>query len=72
MPKVEQIICDGCRAVKRESNRWWQVLLYEDHLALMPLGVPGPWSGKPLSTCYFCGRGCVAEAVGKYLEQSEG
>ncbi len=31
MPIISQIICDGCQAVKKETNHWYTLVLNQEH-----------------------------------------
>ena len=71
MPIISQIICDGCQAVKRETNHWYTLVLNQEHQACLR-----PMAMTPLHLTesdargmqYFCGRRCVAEALDRWMD----
>ena len=35
MPIISQIICDGCQAVKKQTNHWYTLVFTEEHQACL-------------------------------------
>jgi len=77
MPKVEQVICDRCPAVKGEGNRWWIALVWPGCIQIIPYGdVDLPSCDRPdcdpkVRVSYLCGRACVIAAVSEFLGGTE-
>jgi len=71
MPIVAQIMCDGCRAMKKETNHWY-TLVGENHEAcLRPMAFTPPnllQLGAPGMVQYLCGRLCAIEALDRWMD----
>ena len=71
MPIISQIICDGCQAVKKQTNHWYTLVFTEEHQAcLRPMAVtPLHQVGSDvMGLHYFCGRRCVHEALEHWMD----
>ncbi|HET7058952.1 MAG TPA: hypothetical protein VFI05_09475 [Nitrospiraceae bacterium] len=72
MPIVSQIVCDGCQAVKKETNHWYTLAIGDDHEAcLRPMACTPSillQAGAPGVVHYLCGRLCAIEALGRWME----
>ena len=71
MPIISQIICDGCQAVKKQTNHWYTLVFTEEHQAcLRPMAVtPLHHVGSDvMGLYYFCGRRCVHEALEHWMD----
>ena len=72
MPLVKQIICDGCKIAKKETNHWYAVTLHQRSIEVGPLELQ--LDGRPCAerdglVQYFCGRYCVLGAMNKWMEE---
>ena len=71
MPIVTHIVCGGCGAVKKETNHWFAVTIFEKNVLIRPLDVAlaqtgvGPPAGREE---YYCGQRCVVQAIGQWME----
>jgi hypothetical protein len=71
MPIISQIICDGCRAVKKETNHWYTLVIRDKQEAC-----PRPMAMTPVDLFqedvagvqYLCGRRCVSEALDRWMD----
>jgi hypothetical protein len=72
MPIVSQIMCDGCQAVKKETNHWYTLVIGADHEAcLRPMAFTPSnllQAGAPEVVQYLCGRLCAIEALDRWME----
>ncbi|HKN85278.1 MAG TPA: hypothetical protein VJV04_00315 [Nitrospiraceae bacterium] len=72
MPIVSQIVCDGCQAVKKETNHWYTLVIGDDHEAcLRPMACTPSnllQAGAPGVVQYLCGRLCAIEALDRWME----
>jgi hypothetical protein len=71
MPIVTQVLCDGCHAVKRETNHWYSLTVHEDGVTIGPLKMTPegqPCIGRGTVQQYFCGRYCVLEALTRWMD----
>jgi hypothetical protein len=72
MPIITQILCDGCQAVKKETNHWYTLVVENGHQArLTPMAhtpsallLPGA-----SNVSYFCGRQCAMEAIADWMDR---
>ena len=73
MPIVSQIMCDGCEAVKKETNHWYTLVIGENHEArLRPMAYTPSnllQAGAPGVVQYLCGRLCAIEALDRWMEE---
>jgi hypothetical protein len=72
MPIVAHIVCDGCQAVKKETNHWYSVSRENNSLCIKPLSLPPDWATKTLpdlSIEYYCGRFCAVEALTRWMNK---
>lgn len=72
MPIVAHIVCDGCQAVKKDTNHWYAVSLESKNLTIKPLQLPPDWATKNFpdsSVQYYCGRFCALEALTKWMNR---
>jgi hypothetical protein len=72
MPIITQTLCDGCRAVKKETNHWYTVQFEENaHQAtLRPMAhtaAPLMQAGRA-DLLYFCGGLCATEAISQWMD----
>ncbi len=69
MPIVAHIVCDGCQAVKKDTNHWYVSSIENNSFCIRPLDLPADWATKnsPDSVQYFCGRFCAVEAVTRWM-----
>lgn len=71
MPIMSQIVCDGCQAVKKETNHWYTLVVGHDHEAcLRPMGfTPSALlqAGAPAGVQYLCGRLCAIAALDRWM-----
>jgi len=66
MPIISQIICDGCQAVKKQTNHWYTLVFNQEHQAcLRPMEMTPAHltESDARGIQYFCGRRCVGEAL---------
>ena len=71
MPVITQIVCDGCRAVKREANHWYTLVLTEKQEAILRPMAATPadlFTPEAIEVQYFCGRRCVGEAFDRWMD----
>jgi hypothetical protein len=75
MPIITQIVCDGCQAVKKETNHWYTIARHEEEAWVRPLDVTlrrrtdVSVFGTEL---YFCGRKCALEALAYWMDSLGG
>jgi len=72
MPIVAHIVCDGCQAVKKETNHWYSITNENNGLCIKPLSLPADWATKNLpdsSIEYYCGRFCAVEALTRWMNK---
>ena len=72
MPIISQIICDGCQAVKKETNHWYTLVLNQEHQAcLRPMAMTPSHliESDARGMQYFCGRRCVGQALDRWMDQ---
>jgi hypothetical protein len=71
MPIISQILCDGCQAVKKETNHWYTLVISENYEARLR-----PMAMTPIELCqadvagvqYLCGRRCVSQALDRWMD----
>ena len=70
MPIIPQILCDGCHAVKKETNHWYTLTTDKHGVCVRPLQLPSEWSATDpaQSFQFFCGRFCLLEALTKWMD----
>ena len=72
MPIITQMLCDGCKAVKKETNHWYTLVVDEHQVACLR-----PMSHTPPSllqlgashVSYFCGRHCAIEGITQWMDK---
>jgi hypothetical protein len=72
MPIVAHIVCDGCQAVKKETNHWYSISHENNGLCITPLSLAPDWASKTLpdsSIEYYCGRFCAVEALTRWMNK---
>ncbi len=72
MPIVAQIICDGCEAVKKETNHWYTLVINNNHEAcLRPMShtPPSLLQLGALQVSYFCGMRCAIDGITHWMDQ---
>lgn len=74
MPIMSQIVCDGCQAVKKETNHWYTLVIGHDHEAcIRPMSfTPAALlqAGAPAGVQYLCGRLCAVAALDRWMESA--
>ncbi len=67
MAAKTQYVCDGCGAVKGETNHWYSVAQGTGVFTVRP------WSfaDKLDERSHFCGASCVQKALSKFLVGGE-
>ena len=71
MPIISQIICDGCQAVKKQTNHWYTLVINEDHeacirpMAMTPIDL---LKADAAGVQYLCGRRCVIGALDQWMD----
>jgi hypothetical protein len=71
MPILTQILCDGCRAVKQETNHWYTLVVDEPPtVCLRPMAHTPPSLLQPgaAHVLYFCGRYCAIEGITQWMD----
>ena len=71
MPIISQIICDGCQAVKKQTNHWYTLVINDKQEAcLRPMAVSTVDLLKTdaAGLQYLCGRRCVVEALDRWMD----
>jgi len=72
MPIVSQIVCDGCQAVKKETNHWYTLVIGDGHEACLRPMACTPSSllqvKAPGAVQYLCGRLCAIEALDRWMD----
>lgn len=71
MPIISQIICDGCQAVKKETNHWYTLVVNEHREAcLRPMATTpaGLLEGNTVVVQYLCGRLCAIGALDVWMD----
>jgi len=74
MPVVAQSVCDGCGAMKRETNPWWTTRICPG------LFVVGPYGLAQLNECtttdgdprYLCGVSSVTRCLSEFIGAEHG
>jgi hypothetical protein len=72
MPLVTQILCDGCKTTKKETNHWYAITIHQRSLEVGPLKLQPdgrPHAERDGLLQYFCGRYCVLEALNKWMDE---
>ena len=72
MPLVKQILCDGCKIAKTETNHWYAATVSQRSIEVCPLDLQPdsrPYSERDGLVQYFCGRYCVFEAMNKWMDK---
>ena len=72
MPIVAHIVCDGCQAVKKDTNHWYAISVENNSFCIRPLALPADWATKNFpdsSLQYFCGRFCAVEALTRWMNK---
>jgi hypothetical protein len=72
MPIVAHIVCDGCQAVKKDTNHWYAISVENNSLCIKPLALPADWATKNFpdsSVQYFCGRFCAVDALTRWMNK---
>lgn len=73
MPIMSQIVCDGCQAVKKETNHWYTLVVGHDHEACVRPMRFTPSAllqvGAPAGVQYLCGRLCAIEALDRWMDE---
>jgi hypothetical protein len=65
------VLCDGCQAVKKETNHWYCLTVHEDGVTIGPLKMTlegQPCVDRGTVQQYFCGRYCVLEALTRWMD----
>jgi hypothetical protein len=71
MPIISQILCDGCQAVKKQTNHWYTLVISDGHeaclrpMAMTPIEL---FQADAHGVQYFCGRRCVSEALDRWMD----
>jgi hypothetical protein len=71
MPIISQIICDGCKAVKKEANHWYTLVISDTQEAsLRPMAKSRAelFHADVAGVQYLCGRRCVSEALDRWMD----
>jgi hypothetical protein len=71
MPIITQILCDGCQAVKKETNHWYTLVVDDsDGVYLRPMAhtPPALLQQDPSHVSYFCGRRCAMDGIGQWMD----
>jgi hypothetical protein len=71
MPLVTQILCDGCKIAKKETNHWYAVTLHQRSIEVGPLTFKPdgrPYAERDGLQQYYCGRYCILEAMNKWMD----
>jgi hypothetical protein len=71
MPIISQIICDGCQAVKKQTNHWYTLVFNDKHEAcLRPMGMSPAelFQADATGVRYLCGRRCVSESLDRWMD----
>ena len=73
MPIVSQIVCDGCHAVKKDTNHWYTLVIGNDREACLRPMACTPSNllqiGASGVVHYLCGRLCAIEALDRWMER---
>ena len=72
MPIVAHIVCDGCQAVKKDTNHWYRSSIENNSFCIRPLDLPADWATKDSPDSYvqyFCGRFCAVEALTRWMNK---
>jgi hypothetical protein len=72
MPIVAHIVCDGCQAVKKDTNHWYAISVENQSFCIKPLALPADWATKNFpdsSFQFYCGRYCAVEALTRWMNK---
>ena len=72
MPLISQIICDGCQAVKKQTNHWYTLVIKDNEQACLRPMAASPaelFKADAVGIQYLCGRRCVAEALDRWMDR---
>jgi hypothetical protein len=72
MPIVAHVVCDGCQAVKKDTNHWYASSIENNSFCIRPLDLPADWATKNFpfySVQYFCGRFCALAALTHWMNK---
>jgi hypothetical protein len=71
MPIISRIICDGCQAVKKETNHWYTLVINDKHEACLRSMAMSPvdlFTADASGVQYLCGRRCALEALDRWMD----
>jgi hypothetical protein len=71
MPIISQILCDGCQAVKKQTNHWYTLVINEKQEACLRPMAMTPFDllqADVAGVQYLCGRRCVSEALDRWMD----
>lgn len=59
--------CDGCGAVKKESNHWWKLAVESEVLLLARWDETGWLNREDTPVAHVCGRACALKKVEEFM-----
>jgi hypothetical protein len=71
MPIISQILCDGCQAVKKQTNHWYTLVINDDRDACLRPMATTPvdlFKADAAGVQYLCGRRCVIDALDHWMD----
>ena len=70
MPIVAHVVCDGCQAVKKDTNHWYASSIENNNFCIRPLDLPADVAIQNYSSAqYFCGRFCALAALTQWMNK---
>jgi len=70
MPIITQIVCDGCGAIKKQTNHWFAVALADGGVIVRPLdaALRGQRAIEKNSEQYYCGQKCAVKSIAQWMD----
>jgi hypothetical protein len=71
MPIISQILCDGCQAVKKQTNHWYTLVITDKQEACLRPMAMSPvdlFQADVAGVQYLCGRRCVSQALDRWMD----
>ena len=72
MPIVAHIVCDGCQAVRKDTNDWYAGSIENNSFCIRPLDLPANGATNNFmysSAQYFCGRFCALAVLTRWMNK---
>lgn len=68
MARLETYTCDGCNAIKKDANHWWDVLVITERSGLGDrLNIMAHCDPAPPNTQQMCGIECAQKFIAQWM-----